>query len=320
MAARRSRRSAIGVGTIWRNRARSGDVAAVNEMTPWRQASGENHHPRSLITVHFDVVRGCQLRCIGCANSVLQPNVERIAVADFAACLANIDVKAIKTFRMFNYGEALLHRQLPALLELLPRQKWQVQNVEISTNAQFAHWPTFEAALATRVLTRLVVSCDGDGTPESYEALRPPSRWKVLLQFLARAKEVRDRVHPELELITRTVCEDPVGQARWRQLLEPHGWRPEFHGWFDNPDTVRTNAMTVTPGKGICEFQSTTALLYVDADGSVVPCCAHSGAAILGSLKNNRLSEILASETRRAFRAALAVRDPSLRICAACFR
>lgn len=42
--------------------------------------------------------------------------------------------------------------------------------------------------LRLEVLTRLVVSCDGDGTPESYERLRPPSRWERLIEFLERAK------------------------------------------------------------------------------------------------------------------------------------
>ena len=72
--------------------------------------------PRVLLLANFEIVSGCQLRCVGCPNSVLQPKVQRISVSDFAACLANIDVKAIHTFRLFLFGEALLHRELPALL------------------------------------------------------------------------------------------------------------------------------------------------------------------------------------------------------------
>lgn len=64
---------------------------------------------RSLLTCHFDIVNGCQLTCIGCPNSTLQPKVSRISLEDFGRFLGNIDVKAIQLFRLFNYGEPLLH-------------------------------------------------------------------------------------------------------------------------------------------------------------------------------------------------------------------
>ncbi len=288
------------------------DQAAV-----WHRASG-GHPPRSLLQLHFDIVRGCQLTCVGCANSILQPKVERISRADFAACLANIDVRAIKVFRLFNYGEPLLHRDLSGLLEIIPQQRWRAQEIEISTNAQFAHWPSFEAALATRVLTRLVVSCDGDGTPESYEALRPPSRWPVLLNFLEKAREIRDRVHPKLDLMTRTICADPHHQRRWQAILVPRGWRPEFRDWLATPGSLRQQANPAPAGQGICMFQANIAQAYVDIDGTVVPCCAHPGAANLGNLKHTRLSEILLGPVRQDFLGALAARDQRFPVCAGC--
>ncbi len=274
--------------------------------------------PRVLLITHFEIVSGCQLRCVGCPNSILQPKVQRISVSDFAACLANIDVKAIRLLRLFLYGEALLHRELPELLRQIPKQTWRAQQVEISTNAQFAHWPTFEEALATGIPTRLVVSCDGDGTPESYEALRPPSRWSTLIQFLDRTREIRDRVNPKLELMTRTICDDPVEQQRWRDVLEPRGWKPEFRGWLSLPDSEREIANPNKPGEGLCIFQQRSGLLYVDSDGTMVPCCAYPRAAELGNLKTHRLSEILASDTLHDFRTALAARDSSVPVCAKC--
>ncbi len=167
---------------------------------------------------HFEIVRGCQLRCVGCPNSTLQPKVRRIEPADFDACLGNIDVRHIEYLRLFNFGEPLLHRELSALLECIPRQSWSVGRLEVSTNAQFVDWPDLEEAIKLRVLDNLSVSCDGDGTPEDYERLRPPSKWEKMIEFLERAKELRDRHDPSLTLMTRTVCVDPQAQARWRQL------------------------------------------------------------------------------------------------------
>ena len=287
------------------------------ETSIWPVASG-HRALRRLNWVHFDVVRGCQLRCVGCPNSVLQPKVERISEQDFATCLANIDVHVIGLLRLFNYGEPLLHRKLANLLELLPRQRWQAEQIEISTNAQFVDWPSFEAAIATGILTRLVVSCDGDGTAASYETLRPPSRWSKLMGFLERAREIRDRVHPRMELITRTICDDEAGRARWRSVLEPHGWKPEFRGWLPLPGSVRELEKPSAAGQGLCPFQREDGQLYVNSDGSVVPCCAHPRAAVLGNLKQNRLSEIMSSKTNQDFRTALAERNASQPICATC--
>src|SRR5262245_22516568 len=95
---------------------------------------------------HFDIVKGCQLRCVGCPNSTLQPEVKRIEVADFDACLRNIDVTHIGYLRLFSFGEPLLHRDLAGILECLPRQSWRVHGVEISTNGQFANWADLENA------------------------------------------------------------------------------------------------------------------------------------------------------------------------------
>ena len=72
--------------------------------------------PKHIYAVHFDIVHGCQLRCVGCPNSTLEPKIQRIAVDDFAKCLANIDVERIHTLRLFNYGEPLLHKQLASIV------------------------------------------------------------------------------------------------------------------------------------------------------------------------------------------------------------
>ncbi len=149
--------------------------------------------PKHLYSVHFDIVHGCQLRCVGCPNSMLASKVSRIAVEDFARCLSNIDVERIHSLRLFNYGEPLLHKQLSSIVAQIPEQQWKASIVEISTNAQWVYWDDFEETLKQEVVTKLFVSCDGDGTPEDYERLRPPSKWKRLIDFLERAAYLRDR-------------------------------------------------------------------------------------------------------------------------------
>lgn len=268
---------------------------------------------------HFEIVRGCQLRCVGCPNSTLQPKVKRIEVEDFDRCLRNIDVDHIIYFRLFNYGEPLLHHDLPGILARIPDQSWRTKVVEISTNAQFVDWPSFEQAISLGILSQLIVSCDGDGSPEDYERLRPPSRWEKLIEFLDRASEIRDRLSPGLGLFTRTICVDPEAQARWRAILEPRGWIPEFREWGYSPDSLENmTGRELRFRTGICAFQKTNHRLYVDWDGTVVPCCAHPRAGEFGNLLNQSFNDILFGERRAEFIAAQGADRKKMLVCNSC--
>ena len=281
--------------------------------------------------LQFDIVHGCQLRCVGCPNSTLLPKIERISVDDFNICLQNIDVKRIHCMRLFSFGEPLLHKNLSGIISVIPKQKWIVENVEISTNAQYVEWEDFENALKQQVITRLVVSCDGDGTPEEYERLRPPAKWQKLIEFLERARELRDQSSPSLQLATRTIVRTAQDMERWREILVPRGWTPEFRGWMSLPESAQnmTERKLQVP-QGPCFFVADPEefaqhpwpgeirLLYVDADGTVVPCCTHPRAGVFGNLKRQKFSEILSGRARAAFKAQMAKNRAAMPICGQC--
>lgn len=287
--------------------------------------------PRHIFSVHFDIVHGCQLRCVGCPNSTLLPKVKRIDVADFARCLGNIDVERVHTLRLFNFGEPLLHKNLAAIVAEIPKQRWRASVVEISTNAQWVDWGDFEAMLKQEVVNRLVVSCDGDASPESYERLRPPSEWGKLIEFLERAAKLRDRYAPAMQLATRSVIETREDARHWEELLKPRGWTPEFRRWMALPEAKenRTGRLVRAP-KGPCVFLADASeysvhpwfgeinLLYVDADGTVVPCCMHPQAGVFGNLMTQRYSEILNGEPRRAMQKAMRESRATMSVCGGC--
>jgi radical SAM protein with 4Fe4S-binding SPASM domain len=287
--------------------------------------------PKDIYCAHLDIVHGCQLRCLGCPNSTLQPKIKRIAVADFRTCLANIDVERIHLLRLFNFGEPLLHKQLSTLVAAIPQQRWSTEIVEISTNAQQVYWDDFELTLKQNVITRLAVSCDGDGSAAEYERLRPPSKWEKFIEFLERTRELRDRWSPKLELITRSVVENRDAMARWREVLEPRGWAPEFRSWMALPESVEnmTHRKIESP-KGACVFlaepeeytshpwRGEIRLLYMDADGTVVPCCIHPRAGVFGNLMKQKYSEILRGELRARFKQMMTENRAAMPICNQC--
>jgi len=269
--------------------------------------------------IGFDIVHGCQLQCVGCPNSTLLPSISFISLEDFAVCLANIDVKRVELLRLFNYGEPFLHPGLADIVRLIPQQRWSVDFVEISTNGQVHDFEKVKEILKTGVLGRLVVSCDGNGTPEEYERLRPPAQWPKLVEFLSRVKELRDVYAPEVELMTRTICETDQGRRNWSDLLAPRGWVPEFRGWLHLPG-MRRKQTEETPvvSDGVCWYMAGARHLHVDADGAVVPCCVHPRAHVLGNLRLSKYNDILRSELHRQFVRILETDRQYHPVCGAC--
>jgi radical SAM protein with 4Fe4S-binding SPASM domain len=194
-------------------------------------------------------------------------------------------------------------------------------------------WDDFEEMLKLGVLTRLVVSCDGDGTAESYEALRPPATWDGLIEFLTRVKALRDQYAPNLELVTRTVCppEPAENRMRWRDLLIPLGWEPQFRRWMDLPGaSVHLSGRKVVVPDGICLFvekesdfpvrawEGQMHLLVIDTDCNVVPCCQHPRAGLLGNLLEHTYNEILVGSQYAKFVNDLSEKRSKMNICREC--
>lgn len=271
-----------------------------------------------LTAFHFEIVKGCQLRCVGCPISKLQPKVERVSIELFNKCLQNVDVDSVGVLRLFNYGEPLLHHDLPGIVATIPKQSWSVEEVEISTNAQRVDWAQLEETIKMGIITRIVVSCDGDATPESYEALRPPSKWEKLIEFLHKMREIRDRIDPGLELMTRTVVPNWDHRHRWDELLIPLGWKPEYRHFFYLPDSENSTGRPIEPGVGVCFFASNQNQLYVDSEGTVVPCCAHPRAGVFGNLQKNTFNEIISGAERDQFITELATKRQSMSVCSSC--
>ncbi len=268
---------------------------------------------------HFDIVTGCQLKCVGCPTPLQDEKVHRIAVDEFSACLENVDVKQIKTFRLFNYGEPLLHDSLAAIGEVLVKvEHIKFDTIEISTNAQKCDWDDFAELLKLGVITNIAVSCDGDGTGPVYEKLRPPGKWEKLLNFFEKSSELVRKHSPETNLITRTIIDSQADIPRWEDVLKPYRYTPEFRGWKQLPEAANNTRRNSVYADGVCQFVENQKRLFVNAYGDVVPCCAHPKAGFFGNLLQSRFSEIVYGEARQKFVERLMIERSSMNICSIC--
>ena len=273
---------------------------------------------REIDKFHFELVHGCQLRCLGCPISTLKPKVKHTPVEVFEQCMVNVDVRLIRYLRLFNFGETLLHPQLADCFDVLQRLPYKIDQVEISTNGQHAYWDDLTHVFKSGRLDILAVSCDGDGTPEDYERLRPPGKWSKLIEFLKIAKDLQLKYAPNMKLLTRTICTDPIDQARWSAFLGPLGWQPEFRGWLSLPESIENLGSQGQFPQNECRYLQRLNSLYVDWDGTVIPCCAHPNAGQFGSLKTDTFNSIINGFKRHEMSIAMKHNRKKMPICGQC--
>ena len=276
--------------------------------------------PLILQHIHFDIVGGCQLKCVGCPNSMLDTSIEFIDVKDFETCLSNIDATQVDNFRLFNYGEPLLYPRLDKIGEAILKVKhFEIKNLELSTNSQRVRWDNLKKFLNLNILNTMVISCDGDGTAESYEKLRPPAKWNRLISFFDKVSEIKEKHQLDFKIITRTIVENDQHAKKWREVLSPYPIEPEFREWIALPgESKNMTQKELSPGTGSCFFVSSTDKLYANHRGDVVPCCAHPGAGYLGSLLTQKYSQIIESNERSKFIQLLENKRSSMPICRTC--
>lgn len=279
----------------------------------------EDWRTLGLRKVHFDIVDGCNLKCVGCPNSTMIKKVRRIDEQTFETCLRNIDVPHISLLRLFILGEPLLHDNVAGLLNCIKRQSFTVGTVEISTNGQHHDFGRLEAIFRTGRLDRLAVSCDGDGTASEYERLRPPGKWPRLIEFLQQAKHLRDEFSPSTQLITRTIAVNQEARENWTRLLTPLGWTPDFREWTYMPGSAEDlTEGTKKPSAGVCSFLREPRQLYIGYDGQVHPCCVSLEAGNFGNLTQQRFSQIVTGELRAGMISEMKRTRQGMGVCSHC--
>lgn len=264
----------------------------------------------------IDVVSTCQLRCVGCSNSTFHRKLQMTAPEDFGRYLSNANASEVGYLKLYNFGEIFLHDDLEGILAQIPRQKWSVKQVEISTNGQVLDKDKLHAVFGSGLITRFGVSCDGNGTPEEYEQLRVGAKWEKLLAFLQLAKWHRDKYSPQTKLFLKVI--PTGGTLPWLFFARQYGFSVEWRKWRKAPQSVRFKGVARDVPAGVCKHVRSTRLrAYVDWDGTVVPCCNHPRAAEFGSLAEKSLGSIFKSKQRDSFIKALECRQ-TVPICCEC--
>ena len=168
---------------------------------------------RRYLRVKVDMVGRCQLRCVMChfAHPEFRENPTTMGV-DLLERVASELFPIAHDVVLSSSAEPLLAADLPRALELC--REYEVPSFHFSTNAI-----NLTAGIINKVIDvqmpLLTISIDG-GTPETFESIRKPMKWKKMMQrfdSVIRIREERGSRYPVLSattvLMRRTVREMP---------------------------------------------------------------------------------------------------------------
>lgn len=143
-----------------------------------------------------DVAGTCNLRCISCprGNEVVQPPTGSMSAATYRKVLDKLlsEIPLLGSVQLYTWGEPLLNPELPEIVAMTRDAK--VLSA-ISSNLNYSK--NLQQVVAARP-DWFKVSCSG--WEESYELTHTGGRWDVFLPNLRRLAQLRDSLHPEMQI------------------------------------------------------------------------------------------------------------------------
>ncbi|MDL2259336.1 radical SAM protein [Deltaproteobacteria bacterium OttesenSCG-928-K17] len=145
---------------------------------------------------YIDVSGSCNLRCLSCprGNWPKQPpaGFMKPELLDQILDKINREDPFTGIINLYSWGEPLLHPQLPEIIRLVNRHGFQAA---ISSNL------SLQADLSEIVRARpTYFRISASGYERNYEFTHKGGRWPVLLSNLRRLKELREDIHPGLQV------------------------------------------------------------------------------------------------------------------------
>lgn len=143
-----------------------------------------------------DVAGMCNLRCISCprGNENTQPPKGLMSAKTYRKVLDKIlqEIPLLGSIQLYAWGEPLLNPELP---EIVGMTREAGVLTAISSNLNYSN--NLESVVAARP-DWFKLSCSGWG--ESYEITHTGGKWDTFLKNLLNLTELRDKLHPEMQI------------------------------------------------------------------------------------------------------------------------
>ena len=144
----------------------------------------------------IDVAGRCNLRCISCprGNEAEQPRGGFMTAATYRQVLAKLlrEIPMLGSVQLYTWGEPLLNAELPEIIAAT-----RAAHVLSAISSNLNYGKHLEDVIAAKP-GWFKVSCSGWG--DNYELTHTGGRWNVFLANLRKLAELRNRMHPEMQI------------------------------------------------------------------------------------------------------------------------
>jgi MoaA/NifB/PqqE/SkfB family radical SAM enzyme len=144
----------------------------------------------------IDIAGMCNLRCISCpqGNENIQPAKGLMSAETYRKVLDKLlrEIPLIGSVQLYAWGEPLLNPELPEIIAMTRASKVLTA---ISSNLNYSE--ALESVIAARP-DWFKVSCSG--WEETYERTHTGGKWSVFLHNLYKLSELRDKIHPTMQV------------------------------------------------------------------------------------------------------------------------
>ncbi|WP_394847278.1 glycosyltransferase [Pendulispora brunnea] len=275
----------------------------------------------------------CNLECPTCptGKGKIAP-LPPMSLRQFDAVIGELAPR-MKNLALWNYGEPLLHRELPAMIARA--KSAGVRVVKVSSNVHFLTEARGQALL-TSGLDVLILSVDG-ASQETYATFRKGgdfAKVKANVAWLCAEKKRRQLTKPRIELQFIAMRHNEHELPEMRRLAHELGvdrLRIKTVNAEDDESRhlvpkelllsrYRADGRSHNRRHPFCTMAWDHTV--VNVDGSVTPCCylrPDMGAEfVMGNVFETSFAEIWRGEKYRAFRAAMLDGRASMPVCSTC--
>jgi MoaA/NifB/PqqE/SkfB family radical SAM enzyme len=144
-----------------------------------------------------DVAGMCNLKCISCprGNEKKQPPVGFMSALTYKKVLDKLikEIPLLGSIQLYTWGEPMLNPELPEIITITREAK-----VLSAISSNLNYGKNLEPVVAARP-DWFKISCSGWG--ENYEQTHTGGKWKVFLSNLHRLANIRDTLHPGMQII-----------------------------------------------------------------------------------------------------------------------
>ena len=207
--------------------------------------------------LHLSYDSHCNLKCPSCRTSFVHLDSDAIAcMDDFFEKEISEHIKDAKHLCLSGSGEAILSPHSKKIIQSLTPKEYPNLKIELRTNMTLLNKKMWESLGEGRTLIRHIASSVDACTKETFEKLRYPASWDVVMSNLCFVRELRKRNEIDLfefhVVVQKDNIDELVGIAKLAEEFEADvvtyskiiNWRgmprEEYDKlnpfWIDNPN------------------------------------------------------------------------------------